>query len=169
MNDRITNKTLDAIATRINNLTKSPLKPYAPHIEGQRVIPQAGNYHISHAYGGVCLHRMSMTQGCTGVTDVFRCGHIKKRYLAERMWSYLDGLNETTETLRQHALASDAYIPTWLVALLGVRELRILAAPDVQFLQVDNEGNRLPSHQQWIESNLEGRFWVDAQVKQIIG
>jgi len=51
---------------------------------------QIGNFHLSHAYGGVCLHRMVNEGG--GVTDIFGCGHVTKRDLANRMQAFIKGL-----------------------------------------------------------------------------
>jgi len=85
---RITDKDLNGLAARINRVTGSPEVPYTS--DGERHRAQIGNYHISHAYGGVCLHRMCSDGG--GVTDVFRSGHIPKRELYFRMSAFLDGL-----------------------------------------------------------------------------
>jgi hypothetical protein len=92
MSNRVTEAHLEAIVKRINVATGSPLEPYAKLTEenmGARA--QIGNYHLSYAYGGVSLHRMSNTSG--GVSDVFRCGHIPKRELADRMYAFMDGLD----------------------------------------------------------------------------
>jgi len=51
---------------------------------------EIGHYHISGAYGGVCLHRTDNENG--GVTDVFNCGHVPKRDLYNRMRAYLEGI-----------------------------------------------------------------------------
>ena len=88
MSTRITDKDLDAIAARINRITNSPAAPY---IDGKA---QVGNYHISHAYGGVCLHRMSNTSG--GVSSPLSIGHVTKRELANLMYAFICGLNEVT-------------------------------------------------------------------------
>jgi hypothetical protein len=83
---RITESHLEAIAARINHITGSPLEPY---INGKA---QIGNYHISHAYGGVCLHRMVNEGG--GVSSPLSTGHVTKRELANLMCAYISGLNE---------------------------------------------------------------------------
>lgn len=88
MTNRITDKHLEAITLRINKATGSPIEPYT-RTEG-RAVANVGNYHISHAYGGVSLHRMHNEGG--GVSDVFSCGHIPKRELADRMYALLVGL-----------------------------------------------------------------------------
>lgn len=82
--DRITNKNLDGLCDVINRVTHSP---EAPYIHG---VAQIGNYHISHAYGGVCLHRMSNASG--GVSHVLSCGHTTKRDLWNRMHAFLKGI-----------------------------------------------------------------------------
>ncbi len=82
--DRITEKQLDALCARLNKLTGSPEKPYA---DGKACI---GNYHISHAYGGVCLHRMHNTGG--GVSCPLSSGHAPKRELYAAMHAYIDGI-----------------------------------------------------------------------------
>ena len=58
----------------------------------------------------------------------------------------------------------------WLEPLLGLRERRIDAAPDVQVLCVDQDGNRLPPHQRQIESKLLGEWYViDSKLRRIVG
>lgn len=89
MPQRITDKQLDALAKRINEVTGSPLQSWVRDENGKNVA-QVGNYHISHAYGGVCLHRMSNTGG--GVTTVLGYGHCPKRELFEKMHAFLAGL-----------------------------------------------------------------------------
>jgi hypothetical protein len=85
--NRVTEKDLEAIVNRINRITGSPAEPY---INGKA---QPGNYHISHAYGGVCLHRMSNTSG--GVSSPLSTGHIPKRDLANLMHAFINGLEVT--------------------------------------------------------------------------
>lgn len=83
---RITEKELESVVLRINNITGSPVKPY---IDGKA---QIGNYHLSYAYGGVSLHRMHNEAG--GVTTPLSCGHISKRELYNLMQAYISGLLE---------------------------------------------------------------------------
>jgi len=85
MTSRITEKDLAAVVARINRTTGSPSEPYVGNTE------QVGNYHISHAYGGVSLHRMVGTGG--GVSDVFGRGHVPKRELYECMHAFLRGFD----------------------------------------------------------------------------
>lgn len=84
---RITEKDLQAIVDRINRITNSPAVPY---IDGKA---QIGNYHISHAYGGVALHRMHNEGG--GVSSPLSTGHIPKRELANLMYAFINGIEVT--------------------------------------------------------------------------
>lgn len=93
--DRITDKMLDKLAERINVATGSPLTSYTRDGDG-RMRANIGNYHISHAYGGVCLHRMSNEGG--GVTTPLSHGHVPKRELWNAMQSFLAGI----ETAQGH-------------------------------------------------------------------
>jgi len=81
---RITDKHLQAKIDRLNKMTGSPATPYA---DGKA---QIGNYHLSHAYGGVCLHRMYNEGG--GVTSPLSIGHIPKRELAGLLDAFMAGL-----------------------------------------------------------------------------
>lgn len=93
MSNRVTEKQLQAIVDRINKLMGTPATPYKPYDPAVgRAQPNANCYHLSHAYGGVSLHRMSEREGCTGVHDVFSCGHVTKRELANRMYSFINGI-----------------------------------------------------------------------------
>ncbi len=89
MAERITDKHLQAVCDRINRITKSPMEPYALDPVKGKHVAQVGNYHISHAYGGVCLHRMVSDAG--GVSDVLRLGHVSKRELRNAMFAFIEG------------------------------------------------------------------------------
>lgn len=86
---RITEKHLKAIVDRLNTITGSPMKPY---IDGKA---QIGNYHLSHAYGGVCLHRMHNESG--GVSSPLSTGHVSKRELAGLLYAFIAGINTSKE------------------------------------------------------------------------
>jgi hypothetical protein len=73
-------------------MTKSPAEPYRT-VDG-KAVANKGNYHISGAYGGYCLHRMVNESG--GVSDVFSCGHVPARELAALMSAYTAGLYDAT-------------------------------------------------------------------------
>jgi hypothetical protein len=57
-------------------------------------IAQVGNYHLSGAYGSVCLHRMHNLDG--GVSSPLSTGHIPKRELLNLMHAYIQGLSKVT-------------------------------------------------------------------------
>lgn len=82
--NQITEKFLQAKVDYLNKITGSPA---APWIDGKA---QIGNFHLSHAYGGVCLHRMHNDGG--GVTTPLTGGHISKRELAELLSAYIAGI-----------------------------------------------------------------------------
>jgi hypothetical protein len=84
--NRVTEKQLQAVVDRLNRITGSPMEPY---LDGKA---QIGNYHLSHAYGGVCLHRMFNDGG--GVSSPLSIGHVPKRELLNLMHAYICGLNE---------------------------------------------------------------------------
>lgn len=85
---RITDKHLQSVVDRINRLTGSP-DSYMTLIDGKRTI-NIGHYHISGAYGGVCLQRTMNDAG--GVTCPIGGGHVPKRELYERMHAFIAGL-----------------------------------------------------------------------------
>jgi hypothetical protein len=88
MSTRVTDKNLEAIAARINHMTNSPIEAYTRTLGKLRA--NIGNYHISHQYGGVCLHRMVNEAG--GVSDVLMSGHVPKRELQTAMLAFIRGL-----------------------------------------------------------------------------
>jgi len=90
---RITKQDLENQVAYINKLHNLPNEPYSPMtLDSTRYVPNAGVFHLSWAYGGVSLHTMSVTEGCTGTRDVFSIGHVPKRELHTRMHSYIIGL-----------------------------------------------------------------------------
>jgi hypothetical protein len=92
MSTRITRAHLEAKARTLNGMTKSPVEPYRT-VDG-KAVANVGNYHISGAYKGYCLHRMTTEGG--GVSDVFNTGHISARELAGLMSAYMVGLYDAT-------------------------------------------------------------------------
>lgn len=87
MTDRITEKMLESLCAEINRVTKSPEATYTK--KDGKFVPNIGNYHISHAYGGVELIRMSTEGG--GVRTVSPNGHASKRELYNFMQAFLAG------------------------------------------------------------------------------
>lgn len=70
-----------------------------------------------------------------------------------------------------HSIASRTtsamYIPPWLASLAGHRELEILQHPHARTFQEDQEGNRYPAHQQWIESPV-GTLLICSRERKIL-
>ena len=93
MSTRIIRAHLDAKADTLNRMTSSPVES-SRTVDGNYVA-NVGNYHISGAYGGYCLHRMVNEGG--GVSDVFSCGHVPARELAGLMSAYMAGLYDATK------------------------------------------------------------------------
>jgi hypothetical protein len=89
--ERITDKQLDNLATWLNELTGSPLES-SSRDEAGKFMSNIGNYHISHAYGGVCLHRIVNEGG--GITCPIIGGHVTKRELFNLMHAYIKGLRD---------------------------------------------------------------------------
>jgi hypothetical protein len=86
---RITDAHLQAKVDRLNRITNSPAEPYT---DGKA---NTGNYHLSHAYGGVCLHRMYNDGGA--VSSPLCIGHVSKRELAGLLSAYIAGIESTKE------------------------------------------------------------------------
>ncbi len=56
---------------------------------------EKGAFVLSHAHGGVSLHRYTGNYGA--VSDVFNCGHIPKRQLNDLIGAYLVGIGDAVE------------------------------------------------------------------------
>jgi hypothetical protein len=91
--NRVTDKQLQAVVDRLNRITGSPLEPYAK-VDG-RYVTQIGCYHLSHAYGGVCLHRMHNESGA--VSSPLSTGHVAKRELLGLLHAYISGIESQQE------------------------------------------------------------------------
>lgn len=74
----------------LNELTSSPLTPYTRNEETKRTTANIGNYHLSQAYGGYCVHRMHNEGGA--VTTPITHGHVTKRELFEKLCSFIEGI-----------------------------------------------------------------------------
>jgi hypothetical protein len=84
---RVTEKELDGIVARINRMTENPETSYTKSANG-KYSQNAGNYHLSWAYGGVTLHQMMES----GSHDVLRCGYVSKRELRGLLFAFIDGI-----------------------------------------------------------------------------
>lgn len=87
--NRITDKHLAALCDRLNKVTGSPLTAYSTG-EDNRSHANVGNFRISYAYGGVCLHRIANTSG--GVSCPLSNSHGTKRELYDQMYAMLCGI-----------------------------------------------------------------------------
>lgn len=87
MTIRITNKDLDILVNRLNKLTNNPLKPYE-QING-KCIPQAGNYHLDSAYGGIKLCQQCESGGSRNISTH---GYGTKKELYHFMHAMILGL-----------------------------------------------------------------------------
>lgn len=93
MTTRITIKDLRAVCDRLNRLTGSPMEYAKPYVKGVPFCSNIGNYHISQAYGGYCLNRVSNEGG--GVSSPLLHGHVPARELYNLMHAYIKGLEVT--------------------------------------------------------------------------
>lgn len=88
--DRITEKQLQAWVDHLNRITGNPETPWSVKPGADRHTANVGNYHISHAYGGVCLHQMANESG--GVTCPLSQGHGPKRALYNELRAFIAGI-----------------------------------------------------------------------------
>lgn len=86
---RINESDLKAVIDRLNRMTDSPMEPYSG--PGKANI---GNYHLSCAYGGYALHRMTSTGG--GIRDIFG-GHSPKKELYYNIHAYISGMADASD------------------------------------------------------------------------
>lgn len=90
MATRITITDLKRLAARLNQMTGSAGEPYTRDTDG-RGRANIGNFHISQAYGGYALHRMTNEAG--GVSDVLRSCHVPARELQTAILAWIEGYN----------------------------------------------------------------------------
>ena len=87
--ERITQKQLEHLTKRINEVTGSPTEPYTKKSDSD-ISANIGNYHLDYAYGGVSLERMTNKHGA--VNTVSGSGHGTKRELYNWMQAFLAGI-----------------------------------------------------------------------------
>jgi hypothetical protein len=97
MSKRVTESQLQSIVDRLNRLTGNPAECYTKGEDG-RLHANIGNYHLSFAYGGVALHQMVTDGG--GVREPLYTGHIPKRELAERLYSFIYGIQTAQDATK---------------------------------------------------------------------
>lgn len=92
---RITEKMLELSLMRLNAITNSPSEPYTKNENGE-YIANIGNFHLSSAYGGYCVHRMYNVGG--GATTPILSYHTTKRDLYDRLNAFIDGIEFSQRT-----------------------------------------------------------------------
>ena len=87
--ERITIKDIERKLAHLNELTGNPAQPWNESGEpGTR--GNIGNYHLSQAYGGYGINRMS--NGAGGCSDPIFCGHRPKRECYNLLCAYVRGI-----------------------------------------------------------------------------
>jgi hypothetical protein len=89
MSNRITDSMLEARIKWLNKLTNSPETPYS---NGKANI---GNWHLSHAYGGVCVNRMVNENG--GASAPIIGYHTTKRECFDALCAFISGIEFAQE------------------------------------------------------------------------
>lgn len=90
MADRITDKDLRYWVDHLNRITGNPEQPWSVKPGADRHTANVGNYHLSHAYGGVCLHQMMNEAG--GITCPLMQGHVPRRALYDQLRAFIAGI-----------------------------------------------------------------------------
>lgn len=85
---RVTIKQLEQQVKYLNELTGNPTTPYTR--KDGRNNANIGNYNISQAYGGVCLHQITNAGG--GVTCPLMQGHEPKKDLDAKLRAFITGI-----------------------------------------------------------------------------
>jgi len=92
--NRITEKQLEVVVDRINQVTGNPAKSWVQVTESSgrvRNVAQIGNYHLDWAYGGVMLCQMMNAGG--GIVTI--TGRGTKRECYDQMQAFLRGIEAT--------------------------------------------------------------------------
>ena len=94
--ERITQKDLEYLVKRINEVTGSPISTCTKRVDdrgsafGHQYSWNIGNYHLDYAYGGVKLSQMVSEGG--GITNISDMGYGTKRELYNWMRAFLAGI-----------------------------------------------------------------------------
>ena len=89
--NRISKKLLQSRVETINSVLGMPDSPYTR--TDDKFTANIGNFHLSQAYGGYCVHRMVNEKG--GVSTPIWYGHIPAREAYERICAFIAGLTFT--------------------------------------------------------------------------
>lgn len=85
---RITIKDLEVGIDRLNRTAGTPDTPYTKTKDG-KFKPNAGNYHLSGAYGGYQVTQMVESGGCCCPIGG---GHVSKRECYETLHAFIKGI-----------------------------------------------------------------------------
>ena len=81
----------------LNQITSNPPTPYSKTADG-KIQANLGNFHLSRAYGGVCVHQMQNDGG--GITTPIFYGHISKREAFDRLNAFISGIDHARKIER---------------------------------------------------------------------
>ena len=95
MTYRVSIKDLEIRVAHLNEATGMPAAPYTKG-KDDKFHCNIGNYHLSQAYGGVCVHQMSNENG--GVREPIWSGHVPKREALERLSAFIRGMDTKQKT-----------------------------------------------------------------------
>ncbi len=90
--DRITDKHLAGMISRLNRITNNPLE-YSTRDDAGRFTCNVGHFHIDRAYGGYQLVQ-TVTDG-GGVRNVLPSGHVMKRTCYDLLAAYIRGIEDS--------------------------------------------------------------------------
>jgi len=93
MTYRITVKDLENGIDRLNRIAGTPATPYTKTAKG-KFKANAGNYHLSGAYGGYQVMQMVKSGGCSCPIGA---GHVPKRECYETLHAYINGFEASKE------------------------------------------------------------------------
>ena len=93
MSNRITEKMIQARIDYLNKITGNNPQPWSKDDQG-RHRANICNYHLSHAYRGVCIHQMFNDGG--GITTPLASYHDTKRKTYDALCAYLSGIEATS-------------------------------------------------------------------------
>jgi hypothetical protein len=85
---RITLQDIENGLSRLNHMAGTPQTPYTKNADG-KFKANIGNYHLSQAYGGCCVHQMLSDGG--GITTPITHGHVPKRECYETLHAFING------------------------------------------------------------------------------
>jgi hypothetical protein len=82
-------------------LEGAPLTAYSKDETTGVFAANIGNYHVSQAYGGYSLHRITNAGG--GVSNPLSIGHVPARELSGLLSAYISGINRIKWHMEEEA------------------------------------------------------------------